>query len=804
MEFYFNLFLAEGSAAAASKMWVVCKLQIYLELANCISTFEQPRHILRSSRQYGNLAPKHAAMQKKLTDVIYSFPFQLLVLHLRSNLLMLAVWIFLALILTGNIGQKFGLRYLFLSPEYLGEVGFMSFFFVGAGFTALVISWNLSVYLLSSYRFSFLASLSRPFTRFVFNNMVIPLSFMLLFLYCQIGFGIYHEFRGIGEVIWDSVGFLTGVATMLLAVSLYFNFTNKDIFSLLKRINPPATEGPGRDDLPILEDIKLSRNQWRVETYLTMNFKPRLVRSVAHYDPHLLLRVFRQNHTNALLVHLFTLVVLILLGALIDRPAFRIPTATSIFLLMSIIMALAGAIAYWFNKWRATALIVLLLLVNQATRFDFLYHKNKAYGLDYQVTPAVYSTDSLEAACNESRVGADKENTLEILENWKEKLCRPDNERPKMIFFCVSGGGLKAAAWAMEVLQHADSVSGGRFLDHTVLMSGASGGLMGTSYYRELVLRKKQGERIDLYSPQHVLDISKDMLNSISFTIVTNDLFLPWATFEAGGHRYKKDRGYIFEKALNENTHYRLDKTIGDYAEPEREVQIPMVFITPSIVNDGRRMVISAQPVSYMMVEPAGVAMPHSVEVDAVDFGWLFEKQGATNLEFTTALRMNATYPYVLPNVFLPSDPPIEVLDAGFRDNFGLKTATRFIHVFKDWILQNTSGVVVVVVRAFDRQREITSSKNRGIFENILNPLEIAFKVMSLQDYEHDNNLGFLYDLLGPEHFEIIRFTYHPSEELKDSPISFYLTQREREDLGKAIGGKESLKSLRRIEAVLE
>src|SRR5690606_23247311 len=101
--------------------------------------------------------------------------------------------------------------------------------------------------------------------------------------------------------------------------------------------------------------------------------------------------------------------------------------------------------------------------------------------------------------------------------------------------------------------------------------------------------------------------ISRDLLNPISFTIVTNDLFLPWATFEEGGHQYKKDRGYIFEKALNENTNWLLNKTIGDYAQPEREALIPMVFITPSIVNDGRRLVISPQPVTYMMVEPAGV-----------------------------------------------------------------------------------------------------------------------------------------------------------------------------------------------------
>ncbi len=738
-------------------------------------------------------------MRKKLTDILYSFPFQLVLLHLRSNLLLIGVWLLLVLMMTGKLGGGFGLRYLFLSPEYLGQVGFMSFFYVGAGFGGLVMSWNLTTYLLSAFRFSFLASLGKPFAKFVLNNMVVPLAFALLFLVCQIRFGLWHELMPLGEVLWNSVGFLTGFATLVFAVAMYFNLTNKDIFSFSKKTAKKAAP----DDHPVVADIRLNRNQWRVDTYLTGSLRPRLVRSVAHYDSAILLKVFRQNHLNALLVQLFTLVLLVLLGALIDRPAFRIPTAASVFLLASTVIALAGAISFWLGSWRITGLVAILILLNLITRFDFFHHKNKAYGLNYAVPPSPYQLDSLQASCTQQAVDADMAATLEILEKWKRKAAGPNGEKPKMVFFCVSGGGLKAAAWAMEVLQCADSLTNGRFMEHTVLMSGASGGMMGTSYYRELSLLRQQGEPIDLYDGRHVADISKDLLNPISFTIVTNDVFLPWASFEQGGQRYKKDRGYIFEKAFNENTHSRLDKTIGDYARPEREALIPMVFVTPSIVNDGRRLVISSQPVRYMMVEPAGVKVPGSVQVDAIDFRHFFAAQNADSLRFTTALRMNATYPYILPNVNLPSEPPIEVLDAGFRDNFGLKSATRFIHVFKNWIRENTSGVVVVVVRSFERQQKIESSKHRGILETLLNPLEIAFKVMNLQDYEHDNNLGFIYNMLGQENFEIVRLTYHPSKELKDSPISFYITNRERSDIHRAIGSEETVRSLERLRELL-
>ncbi len=707
---------------------------------------------------------------------------------------------------TGNIGGKFGLRYLFLSPEYMGKVGFWSFFYVGVGFGALVMSWNLTTYLLGAYRFSFLASLRRPFTKFALNNMVIPLSFIVMFFYFQVKFGINYELKEIGEVAFNSLGFLIGFAALVLTISLYFNFTNKDIFTFLKMRDRKVIEGkiaPNQDDLPILEDIKLNRNQWRVDTYLTETFRPRLVRSVAHYHPHLLLRVFKQNHLNALVVQLFTFVVLIMLGAFMDRPALRIPTGASIFLLASIMMAVAGAISYWFSKWRVTGIIVLAFLINLLTSYDFFHHKNKAYGLDYTVQPAVYQPGWLKMLCSKDVVDADKQATIAILEKWKSKVGGPNGEKPKMLFACVSGGGLKSAAWSTLVLQTADSITGGRFMDHTVLISGASGGMIGSSYYRELVLQKKQGAEIDLYGKDHIYTISQDLLNPISFAIVTNDLFLPWATFEVGGHKYKKDRGYIFERALNENTNGLLSKPIGAYTQPEQDAIIPMVFITPSIVNDGRRLVISSQPVAYMMLEPAGLEVPFSIQVDAVDFGRIFKGQHAMNLRFTTALRMNATYPYVLPNVNLPSDPSIEVLDAGFRDNFGLKSATRFVTVFKDWIKENTDGVVFVIVRAFDRNRTVAGNENQGVFETMFNPLEIAFQLISLQDYEHDNELGFLYDMLGKEHFDIIRFTYRPSEFLKDSPISFYLTERERLDILGGINSDESKQNLGKLVDVL-
>ncbi len=743
-------------------------------------------------------------MRHFLYNLWYSFPVQLTVIHLRNHVLLLAIWVFLALLVTGHLGGSLGINFLFWAPEYVGKVGFWSFFIVGMAFGALVMSWNLTTYLLSAYRFPFLATLARPFTKFCINNALIPLLFAALYLGFHTWYELSYETHSWQQILRNCLGFLLGVVALIGVIALYLQFTNKDILSFLEiteeaRSDGRSRVGPGKGTATI-EDVRLHRTAWSVKTYLTESLRLRPVRSVHHYDISLLLRVFRQNHLNALRVQLYSIAIIILLGLLIDNPWFRIPAAASIFILASIIMGLLGAIIFWFHRWTLTAFIAMLLLLNFVTRFEVMHPKNQAYGLNYTTSDRPeYSYAALEQLCSPENIQADKDSTEAILNRWLARRQAEGDSLPHMIVLGTSGGGLKAALWAMHVLQQLDSISSGAFSKHTVLIGGASGGMMGAAYYRELYLRHLRGEPVDPSDRRYLDYISRDLLNSISFTIVSNDLFLPWVKFEEAGYTYRKDRGYVFEMQLNENTGYVLDKALSDYWLPEREALIPMLFVTPSIVNDGRRLIISPHSVSYMMAPPIAMEKPDAVEIDAVDFMRLLEHQDAANLRFTSALRMNATYPYVLPDVFLPTDPMIEVLDAGFRDNFGIKTAVRFLHVHKDWIKTHTSGVTLVVIRAYGRHRQILSSEHRGVIETMLNPLGIAFNIMKLQEFEHDTNLGLLYDLFGPDHFDVLRFVYLPGERNKESPISFHLTRREKEDILSAMDRPYNQRTLRRL-----
>ena len=274
-------------------------------------------------------------MKKWLSDIIYSFPVQLFFLHLRNNLLLIGMWIFVVLLLTGTIADLYGVKYLFLSPEYMGEVGFNSFFILGAAFGGFFMTWNLTTYLLDAHHFPFLASMKRPFTKFILNNFIVPLTFLVFYFTYTIWFQRYFEYWTINVIFTNCVGFLLGIVLMLFLSSAYFQFTNKDIFNFAKKRKgklPPNlidTISPNRR-IDRIHNIKKGTVRWRVDTYLTESFRPRIVRSVQHYDYKLLFSVFKQNHLNALVVQLMSLVALIVMGYLIDYPMFRIPAGASI------------------------------------------------------------------------------------------------------------------------------------------------------------------------------------------------------------------------------------------------------------------------------------------------------------------------------------------------------------------------------------------------------------------------------------------------------------------------------------------
>src|SRR6056297_224948 len=121
----------------------------------------------------------------RLERFIYFFPFQLFFLHLKRNHFLLFFWLVLFAFTTQNFANKLGIPYLFLAPEYRGEIGVWSFAILGFSLGCFIMVFNIYSYILHSKRFPFLGTLARPFFKFCINNSLIPIGFFITYIYCS-------------------------------------------------------------------------------------------------------------------------------------------------------------------------------------------------------------------------------------------------------------------------------------------------------------------------------------------------------------------------------------------------------------------------------------------------------------------------------------------------------------------------------------------------------------------------------------------------------------------------------------------
>jgi hypothetical protein len=152
--------------------------------------------------------------------------------------------------------------------------------------------------------------------------------------------------------------------------------------------------------------------------------------------------------------------------------------------------------------------------------------------------------------------------------------------------------------------------------------------------------------------------------------------------------------------------------------------------------------------------------------------------------------------------VHLPTQPEVEVMDAGIRDNYGIETSVRFLDTFKDWIIANTSGVIVVNIRGFEQEVPIRENVSSGVVEKFLNPIgNLYMNWVEVQDYQNEFLLNYLHDILNGK-LEVITFEYQPTYSKKRTSLSFHLTTREKRDIRSAavnVGNTENTRLLNEL-----
>ncbi|MCL6260346.1 patatin-like phospholipase family protein [Aquiflexum sp. TKW24L] len=702
--------------------------------------------------------------------IIYSFPIQLLILHLKKNLFLVALWVMLALIILQKLGTVLGIPFLFLDPEYLNQVSWQGFFLVGVTLAIFTMSFHMTTYILDGAKFKFLAVVPRPFIHYCVNNSIIPFCFYILYLVAFITFQFDNEHDDNTIILVYFLGFAAGSMTTYTLIFIYFAFTNKDFFKLFadsveKRLR--KTKIPRANMLRRIKESQKAKD--KVVDYLDINLRFRPVRQdLARFETHQLLRVFDQNHLNMVVIQIGLIGLILVLGLFRENLFLQIPAAASSILLFSILTMVVGALAFWLRDWSTPIVIAGILLFNILSSTDILNRPHTAFGMDYDSSPAVYDLDQLNKILHQDSVEKDKQYALKILENWKAKF--PVGSKPKIVFVATSGGGQRAALWTVRVLQEVEKVSAAQFFKHTQMVTGASGGVVGAAFFRELYLRAAD-EKLDLYDPKYLDQISSDNLNPIIFTLLVNDLLIRNQSFHYNNRKYLKDRGYAFENQFNINTKGIMEKPIAAYRIPEFESKIPMLPVTPLITNDGRKLYIAPYPMSYM-----GISLDRADGVEeksqGIDFQRFFADHQADQLRFISALRMGATFPFITPNVQLPSSPRMETMDSGLSDNFGVQDALRFMYVFQDWIKENTSGVVLITIRDSEKFSEIQQKQPPSLFEKLFTPIKnIYINWDNVQTLNNEVTYNRMRESM-PFFLERIEFEYSTLQYLKERGLA--------------------------------
>lgn len=290
----------------------------------------------------------------------------------------------------------------------------------------------------------------------------------------------------------------------------------------------------------------------------------------------------------------------------------------------------------------------------------------------------------------------------EALDAWNREVAGEGAQKPKLVVVAASGGGYRAAFWTATVLDHLRAIERRQaglagFSRSVRLLTGASGGMVALGYLAAIEARRSDGGpapasivstlladvRLANKVPEAAASGGVDSLSAIARQFVRADLFNLIAPTSIG-----VDRGKALERQWPS-----LDVSFVSLRELERQGRVPSLIVSPVMVESGRPLLITNLDLRD--------TLPLKGRMAAEFFRWF--PAAAETFTLATAVRMNASFPYVSPAVDLPVEPPQRITDAGFYDNYGIVTAASYFSLpeVHAWVKENTSGIALIEIRAF-------------------------------------------------------------------------------------------------------
>jgi hypothetical protein len=303
----------------------------------------------------------------------------------------------------------------------------------------------------------------------------------------------------------------------------------------------------------------------------------------------------------------------------------------------------------------------------------------------------------------------DDERTLRA---WAEQF-KPTDGPPKpqpLIVVTTSGGASVSAIFTLTFLTELERQKPGSSKRIRIL-TGASGGMLGAAYFRarrsEFDPLFNDPEKREALIADMRTRMRTDFLSPVVQQTVFKDLPMSWLCPSG----YVRNRGWRLERAwdkalLRADGEPALALTFRQMRTQEVEGREPSMIFSPMMVEDGRPLLISTLDLDRLLEQKEQGGKRINPITPVVEFFKLFPKGGDVTLG--TAVRLNASFPFISPASVVPTVPPRRLVDAGYYDNHGVDTAVGWLMVNEDALRHLVddhliSKVIVIQLRPYLR-----------------------------------------------------------------------------------------------------
>ena len=463
---------------------------------------------------------------------------------------------------------------------------------------------------------------------------------------------------------------------------------------------------------------------------------------------------------------------------------------------------LLSGLAFFFDKYRIPILATVILFFAVAA----LSPRSDHY---FQVSPIPDGSDS---AVTSEYVLAERPHAM---------------ERP-IIVVAANGGGIQSAAWTARVLtglvESVPTDKRQRFLESIRLISGVSGGSVGTMFFVNEIRPPDSGQSMSFTNV--VEEAEESGLEEVVWGLSYPDLahaFAPWFR-----HNLLLDRGHALEEAwiktARDHKSPPLNASLFDWHRGVMDGWRPATIFNATLVESGERLQISTSPVRDTQ---------HAI--GRQEFFDLFKG----DLRIATAARLSSSFPYVSPaarptsnsaSALAPGTPvryaAMHVVDGGYFDNSGLCALTEWLeegltereNVWKgkNWPPITDKPILVIEIRGFPRPQAnqgqpaansqhlydpLSVVLQRGWLYQLYAPVSTMMAVLgSGQEATNDTEFDLLQKYWGQKHIQIVPVIFQPDLSVYDQangavPLSWHMRKQDKNLIQKAWDFERQYKS---------